>query len=245
MLRISRTLTLIAVLVGANAYSQCYVVKRGGQKIKGGALTASSDGTLMLQLGKGGPTQKFKKGTYEYGYIPKPKEVAALEAAYKAKKYDVLFKQAAPIFEKYKYLGWGDHVSYLEGMAHMARKQYSQARKVIERGERARGRHTDEIVKAKVLVLLGLDETQKVRPMLEKMMKAADDEAAAFAFNARGRLLAKEGKNKEAVLEHLKALLLFRPGGSAQEERQQASKLAVGLLKEMKDPRWQDVAKIK
>ena len=48
----------------------------------------------------------------------------------------------------------------------------------------------------------------------------------------------EEGKKKEAVLEYLKTLLLFKPG-TATEFRDEARTKAVALLKSMNDGRYQ------
>lgn len=228
-------------LLGAAA--DCYVVKRNGSKVKGVSLKAESDGTLKLQMGKKGPTQSFKKGTYRYGYVSKPKEVASLEKAAKGGKHDLILKHAPQVFDRYKYLGWGDHISYLEGMAYIEKKQFRQAKTSFERGSNFRARHDEELLQGMVLALLGLKEIDKVKPMLAKMMKSADKDMAAFSFNVRGDILAQEGKKKEAVLEYLKTLLLFRPG-SVERQRDKARTQAVVLLKEMKDSRWQEIQKI-
>ncbi len=236
----------LALLIGLDVYAakDAYVVLRSGEKVKGFALSASADGTLKLKLGNSGPVQTFKRGTYKYGFIAKPKEVKRLENAFDSGKYDTILKAAASIFEKYKYLGWGDHISYLEGMAQVERKKYADAKRTFERGQRYPARHTEELTKGFVKALIGLKEIAKAKPILAKMMKAADNETAAFAFNVRGMVLTQEGKQKEAVLEYLKTLLLFEPS-EAGRERAEAKKQALALLKGMNDARWKDIEKIK
>jgi len=240
-----RFIPVLAAVAALNvqAARDCYVVRRSGQKVRGEALAAESDGTLQLKLGSSGPVQTFKPGTYLYGYIPKPKAVSDLERAFEGGSYDDVVKYAPAIFEKYKYLGWGDHVSYMEGMVYIDRKNYTQAQQAFERGSRFQAGHGEELVKGMVLALLGQKKIDEVQPMLERMMKAPDADAAAFAFNARGRILVQQGRKKEAVLEFLKALLLFRPG-TAEREREDARKQVVALLEELKDPRWKEFEKL-
>jgi len=243
----TRIVTLAALICVAGrllgAAADCYVVKRNGTKVKGVSVKAESDGTLKLQMEKNGPIQTFKKGTYRYGYVSRPKEVASLERAAEGGKHDLILKHAPQVFDRYKYLGWGDHISFLEGMAYIEKKQFGQAKTSFERGSNFRAKHSDELLQGMVLALLGLKEIDKAKPMLAKMMKSADRDMAAFSFNVQGDILAQEGKKKEAVLEYLKTLLLFRPG-SVKRERSKAKTQAVALLKEMKDSRWQEIEKI-
>jgi hypothetical protein len=229
----------------ARAAKDCYVVGRSGEKVRGERLTAEKDGTLKLQLSAGGPTQTFKPGAYAYAFVPKPEHVGNLEKAYLAGKYELVEKHGTAIFEKYKFLGWGDHISYLEGMVLIDRKDYAGAKRVFERGQKFQVKHGEELVKGMVLALLGLKETDQVKPMLDKMLKAADEQTAAFAFNVRGRILADEGKTKEAVLEYLKTVLLFKPGVAvADRERREAKQKVVALLEELKDPRAKEFEKL-
>ncbi len=220
-----------------------YVVLRNGAKIEGVALKAESDGTLKLQLKAGGQSQIFKPGTYRYGYVPKPKAVKQLEEAHEGGKHDAILKVAGQIFEHYKFLGWGGHIAYIEGMSHIANKDYTKAKNAFERGRSYAAGHEDELAKGMVLVMLGLDQFDQVQAVIEKLKKSGDDETAAFAFNVQGRILAKQGKKKEAVLEFLKTLLLFRPN-SVVRERNEAREQAVALMKEMNDARWKSIQEI-
>ena len=82
-----------------------------------------------------------------------------------------------------------------------------------------------------------------IRPRSEIFIMDADNDTAAFAFNVRGQILNGQGKKKEAVLEYLKTLVLFKPG-IAPRERQNARQQVVALLKEMNDARWQFFEKV-
>lgn len=246
MIRCARFAAIAATSVVLHVYAadrDCYVVRRSGDKVKGVALEADGEGTLKLQMDAGGPVQTFKSGSYQYAYVPKPKKVAALEKASEEGKHDVVLKYAGAVFDEYKYLGWGDYVAYLEGTAHIEQGDCARALQCFERGQRHKARHEEELAKGVISAYLGLKEYEKVRPILSKLMGSSDTSMAAFGFNTRGDILAAEGQKKEAVLDYLKTLLLFKPG-VAERERQRAKQQAVELLKGMNDARWQDVAKI-
>jgi predicted negative regulator of RcsB-dependent stress response len=240
---------LTAAVLGLGAITasgqDCYVVRRDGNKVPAVAITvASADGDLLLQTDKAGKVKMpVKRAQYKYAMIPKPREVAALEQAFDNGKFDDVLANSAAIFEKYKFLGWGDRIAFLEGMVRIERKQFAQAKDILEKGMRVVALQETELIKAMVLALVGLNQTAEAKAMVDRMMKSAEDNMAAFAFNARGRLYAAEGKKKEAVLDYLKTLLLFQ-AGTADGERQEAKRQVVALLKEMGDARWQEIEKM-
>ena len=82
--------------------------------------------------------------------------------------------------------------------------------------------------------MLAQNKTKAAKSALEKM-RTTDPKVAAFVFNARGELLQKEGKPKEAILQYLKTVLLFDK--SVGSVRQDAYKEVVGILEELKDNR--------
>ncbi len=241
---LQRRLACLAVCVGMSAFAagDCYVVKRG-QKIRGVALKAEANGTLKLQMEKGGPTQTFRRGDYSYGHVPKPKEVEVMENAMAKKSYDPVLKHGSSFFDKYKYLGWGDYISYMQGMAHMAREEYGQAQRIFERGMQYRATHEEDVIRGLTSAYVALKNFDKAEAILKKLMTSEDDKMAAFGFNTRGDILAAKGEKKDAMLDYLKTLLLFRPG-KVDAERQKAKRQAVALLKELKDERWKEIAQI-
>jgi len=230
------------ILAGTDALAAkvCYYVLPNGRKEKCDSITASPSGDIKID-GK----VTLKRGRqYRFAYIPKPREVDALENAFEAGKYDIVVKNGAKVMDAYKFLGWGDYIAYLEGMSRLKLKQFSQALDVFKEGMGFSAKYGDELVRGTVLAMLELKQTEQIQPLLEKMMKAPKQEDAGFAFNVRGRILDDSGKKKEAVLEYLKTLLLL-DADSAENERDEARQRVVALLKEMKDPNWQRFAEMK
>lgn len=222
----------------------CYVVNRTGSKVSGVALAAAPDGTLTLEMEPGGPKQTFKPGSYRFAYVPKPKLVGELEKAYDAKKYDLVAQHGPGIFGKYKYLGWGDYVAYLEGMALLDSGKAERALDKFELGRKTPGKRGAEVAKGRIMALVSLKRDDEATGELEKLAQADDEDIAAFAFNTRGQILGRQGKKKDAVLQYLKTLLLFEPGDAA-KERDEAREQVVALLKEMNDPRAKDFEQFK
>lgn len=222
---------------------QPYVTNTAGVRVLGVNLTADKDGNLQLQLEAGGPATTYRSGTYRFAYVPKPPDVERLEQAYGQGQADIVVQHAGNVFEKFKFLGWGDRISYIEGMVHVDRNDFNKAKEIFERGLRFRGLFAQDLTKGMVLTMIGLNRAGEVKDEVDRMVKAGDDATAAFAFNARGRILAQEGKKQDAVLEYLKTLLLFKPG-TVDSERKRAREQAVALLRELNDARWEQVQRI-
>jgi len=234
-----------AMILSLSAWAQkkdCYVIDPRDTQVVGESLTADRDGNLTLVMG-GGQSVTYKKGQYKSAHIPKPKEVVTLEQAMEQKKTDYVLKEAPAIFAKYQYLGWGGHTAALEGQAQLEKSNYQAALQCFDRSLGMKDQEPAEALTGKVMALIGLKRNPEALALVEKLVAAADDKTAPYAFNARGQLLASEGKKREAVLEYLKTLLLFKPE-EAVAERAAARKAVVALLKEMGDPRAAEFEKI-
>jgi tetratricopeptide (TPR) repeat protein len=232
----------LTAIPGRLLAQSCYVVDKSGNRIRGDALVANEAGDLQLKIGEA--VRTFKAGTYRYGYVPKPRQVDLLEKAFEQQRYDMVKEKAPEIFEAYKHLGWGGLVAYFEGQACLAEGKAAEALQKFEAGERFAGPHADAVSKGKASAYLELGRDKEAAELLAKLKAAAGDDVAAFAFLASGKLLQKDGRTKEAVLEYLKTVLLFAPGAGFDVERRQAKEAAVALLKEMGDPRYEQIAQI-
>ncbi len=236
-------LGLAALRVPA-APSGCWVIDRAGRRTVGAALTAEPNGTLHLQLKAGGPTQTFKPGSYRYAYIPKPMAVAQLERLAADGKAAVVVQKAPVLFKQFKFLGWGDHIAWLHGSALLRQGKAAEALRVFDQGTAYTVLHGVELLEGRVEALIALGRDDDARQVLQTLAKSDDRAVAAFVFNSRGKLLARQGKKKDAAIEYLKTLLLFKPG-DAPGARKEARKQVVALLKELKDPRYKDFEKFK
>lgn len=218
-----------------------YVMTAQGP-VRGDKLVASPAGDLTLTLA-GGASQSFKAGSYKGAWIPKPKEIGDLETAYAKGQVDQVLQQGPAVFNAYRFLGWGGKASYLEGMAQYDKRQYASALQLFDRGLALKDESApDDLIKGKVLALMALNKKADASGLVDRLILAKDDSTAAFAFNVRGRLLQEEKRNKDAVLQYLKTLLIFKPDGSARKERTEAKTALVALLKELGDARAAEFA---
>ena len=228
--------SVYAVLgLAAASAQECYVVDKAGAKVVGDELTATTSGDLTLKLGAA--SRQYKAGTYRYAHIPRPKEVDALEKALQQKAYDNVIEKAPALFQRFKFVGWGGYVSYLECQAHLAKKDAEKALRAISMGEEFAGEYADRVLKGKISALVELNKTADAEPLLKRLKTSEADDIAAFAFVTSGRLLAKQGRAKDAILQYMKVVLLFRDG-VADIEKQEAKRQVAALLKEIGDQRY-------
>lgn len=237
-------LVFVMGAVSASAKGKCAVKPLSGATVYGEELVADDDGNLTLTIRKG-VSRTFKRGQYRAAAIPKPKYVSLLEQKGKEKEYDDVIKAAPTLFAKYKYLGWGGRIAAIHSQALLAQKKVDDAYAVIAKAWKFRTKEDeDELMRGRITCLVEKGQYDEAAPVLDKMMAKMSRSDAAYAFNLRGRILAEQGKTKEAVLEYLKTLL-FIPPDSNTVERNEARKQAVALLRKLKDVRADDILKMK
>mgnify|MGYP000444503587 CR=1 FL=1 len=233
----------VAVLAALPSFAQQkpYVVTSQGEKVRGSEIEADAAGNIRLQTDQGEVT--YQSGQYKRAFQPKPEQVGKVVNFFKSEEYDKVIKYAPQVMEKYKYLGWGDMLAYLQGMALVKKGKPKDALQVIRRGEDFVQRYGDRLMKAKALALQKQGDTSEALKILNRLIEEGDSETAAFAFNTKGRIKAQNGEQKEAVLEYLKTVMLFKPSEVGQT-REQAKQRAVQLLEEMGDPRAAKIRKL-
>lgn len=227
-------------LLQAQSRQDCYVIRADGTRLKGKDLTADAKGNLLLNVDDK-LKMPFAVGSYRYGFIPKPNEVAALEKFFEEKNYDGVIKNAPAVFEKYKYLGWSNVIAALEAESYLTQGKINDARKVISAASRVGGEYRDKLNGAIVKLYIADKDFSKAEAILKRQLKDADEPTAAQAFCLLGEMAEAQDDKKQAVLEYLKVLMLFE-GKKAGEARTIAKSRALKLMREMKDPRIDKIA---
>lgn len=235
---------LAACALAAAPAPPCYVIDARGQKIEGIELKVTSAGGDIELNVDGRVRLPFKAGSYKSAGIPRPDEVAALQKAFDEGQHAEVIKGAGALFDKYRYLGWGGAVAYLEGMSLLKTGKPQEALRAFEKGKPCAGEAEDDLTRGVVNALLELKDTAKAQPILAALVASSRKADAAFAFLARGRMLEDAGKSKEAVLEYLKVLLFFEDSAALKETREEARTRAIALLKKLNDGRWKQVESI-
>lgn len=198
------------------------------------------EGTGIEFVDANNRTVRLKAEQFKAAYVPEPEQVEALEKFLASKEYDKVIQYAGQTLSAYGILGWGDKIAYLEGMAYLEKNEPAKAADAFAKGMRFPGSYRDNLVRGRVQAMIAQGKAEEVSGDLDAMIRSSRKADAAMAFNARGEILAKEGKSKEAVLEYLKTLLLFDDESKdVVPYREEARKQVVALMRKMGDPKWQ------
>jgi tetratricopeptide (TPR) repeat protein len=243
---VRQALAALAVLLLVPSYAAAkdwQVVRKNGQKIEATKVTVDASGTLtVVPEGGGNVTMTLKWGDYISVRSPEAPPLAEVRKLFEARQYAKVPAAAEKLFPMYRYLGWADELSQYWALSLLAQKDADGAAKVLDDGLRFTLVPEDraKLFKAQIEVLMAqgkFDQAQKVLGELS----AKDPEAMAYQWNITGRLLgAQEGKEREAILQHLKVVLMFPEAG---EVRRSSYAQAIALLKKLGDKRAAELEK--
>jgi tetratricopeptide (TPR) repeat protein len=212
-----------------------YVVPNSGATIYGTTLTSDTTGNLRLAL-KAGASRNFRRGTYKTAWTPEPKEVKAAKAIIRTGNMAGALKELESAYRKYRYVGWAGDIGLYRAKILLKMNKNADAEQACRD---ALGMPNSDLQIAKlkqglIKAMLAQNKTDAAKKELVKM-RTTDPKVAAFVFNARGQMLEKEGKPKEAILQYLKTVLLFDK--SVGSVRQDAYRQVVSILETLKDSR--------
>lgn len=226
--------------IDAMAQGKVYVISEEGRRIYGSKLTANANGDLELTMRDGRAKQKFRKGNYKGAYIPIPQEVRKLQAAFSQGAFDHIDKNAEDAVKRYGYLGWGDMIMIIRAKVALDRGNPQEALEFLKRGRQYNLMHAALWRGTVAETYVDLEQYDKAEKWLDGLLKRVDDIGQAAAlFNLKGEMRAKQGREKEAVLEYLKVVLLLDKQ-EAGTKYKQARDNVVKLLKEMNDSRYKE-----
>lgn len=232
-------LVLATLGVGAVAFAQRpHMIDINGNRREFDSATADATGNLTLRVG--GSTQTIRRGQYRYVVTPKPPEVVNLERAGEQGNHRAIIANAPGIFEKYRFLGWGGYIASIEAQAKLATNDAAGALSTLQAATSVEvvGPHEDAVNKARISTLIALDRGDEAATLLQRLKASRDENLAAFAFLAEGKIMEGQGRRQEAILSYLKTVLLFREGAVETEKREARARVAA-LLDEMGDVRAQ------
>ncbi len=230
---------LLAAAVAAAAPKTPVVVPINGAPMQVKSIKVY-EGTGIEFVDANNRTVRLKGGQFKAAFVPEPEQVQALDKLLEAKEYDKVIQYAGQTLAAYGILGWGDKIACLQGEAYLAKNDPVKAAEAFAMGMRFPGSYRDNLVRGRVQAMIAQGKASEVSGDLDAMVRSSRKADAAMAFNARGEILAKEGKSKEAVLEYLKTLLLFDDESKdVVPYRDEARKQVVALMRKLGDPKWQ------
>ncbi len=233
---ISITVIQLPVTADEVIKTSFYVVNNSNKTIYGTEIASLRDGTIVLSLPSGG-AQRFKTGTYKFAYCPKPDKIVAAEKLIQEKKNDAALELLAEALSEYGLIGWGGRIVFLQNIVLLRTGRTKEAEKSIRYGLtlplRKKARSKLQLSLVDVLI-----KSQKLEEAEALIAKLSISEAAIEpnVYNRRGDLLSAKGKNKEAVLQYLKTILLLPDAGA--KVRKAAYDRIIRSLKDLGDERY-------
>ncbi|GEM_PF-1257612 len=229
-------------LLGSSALQavEITIEKKDNTQQAGEFISADANGDITLMQDK-----KFKikiKGTdYKFARLAKtPDEILAADKKFDAKSYAEALTDYKKLYESYKHVGFDVYCIYKESacLEKLGKKADALARlKTMDNYQCLDQKKLPEYFDCKKLQATLLIDTGKfddAYKVLTDLGNSSDDNLAAFSFIARGDILNKQGKKKEAVLKYMVPALVFSQQNT---ERPKALLLVANLLKETNDNR--------
>jgi tetratricopeptide (TPR) repeat protein len=217
--------------------------KKGGSHENVDSITADSKGNLTVKTSRKGRlfTTKVKKGDYEYAWVPMSKGLKSIESRIKGKDYQGALEAVAKYHDKYKYIGWDLYCIYMKGLAESKSGKNAEAIKTLQAavGYDVKIPFNEKYMldSMKLLANLYIDSNNyaKADEILSKIAYSKDGDTAAFALNAQGDILNRQGKKMQAKIKYLQTVQLFN---TKNPHRAEALCQLANLLKETNDSRY-------
>ncbi len=230
---------VLSLSFGLNAANDCIIkTLPDGKDMTADSIEADDSGNLTYKTGS--IQSKIRKGQYEYAWIPKPKELNDADKLLADKKFKEAQSAFGSAYKKYQFLGWDIYALTGEAKAIMSqgdKKAAIEKLKAIKDLKVSNPKQENDLLNGfKVLAGLYIEtaDYKSAEPILDDMSKSGNDVLAAFAFNAKGDMLQKQGHKKDAVIAYMQTALIF---DKSNPERPEALFKAAKLLDEMGDKR--------
>lgn len=168
--------------------------------------------------------------------ITKPPEFDKAAQACAARQYDVAIPALEDLAVRYKRLQWDSRARELLANAYFAKNDFKKAAQVMGdlMESTPKGQITDEQYGLYWTGLMGAQMTAVLKKQLSEAIAGESKTLASLATVRRGDLSKAEGKREDAVLDYMRAVLLYDEARSVHPE---ALFKAIQLLDEMRDPR--------
>lgn len=224
------------------------IYKKDGKQVKADVIIdVDSSGTITYK--EGNFTSKLKTGEYTIVHLSKtPQEIADAEKKVKDEKYEDAIEDFKKLYtSKYKFLGYDMTCLYWEAFCLDKLNKKGEAIEVLKKFDELEAhdkKQESEFFNAKRLlagIYIDQNKFDSAYPVLTQLGNTEDDNLAAYSFNARGEILKKQDKKKDAVLMFMRTALLFPKKNT---ERAESLVNIANLLKEMNDNRGSKFAEL-
>ena len=238
-----RLICTLAVLTSLSAITlsavEISIEKKEGAPIKAEYVSSDASGDITYKEEKF--TLKIKANDYKFARIAKiPDELAAADKKLADQKFQDALTDYKNLYNTYRYVGYDVYCIYRESacLDKLGKKEDALARlKTLDSYQSPdpqKKADLSEVKKLQATLLIDLNKLDDANKVLSELGNSDDDNLAAFSFNARGDILLKQGKKKEAVLKYMIPALIFNVQN---KERPRALCQVANILKELSDNR--------
>lgn len=174
--------------------------------------------------------------------VAKPPEFDQAVKSLAARQYDAAIPVLEDIVSRYRRLQWDAKARELLANACMAKQDYKKAVQVMGdlMANTSKNQITDDQKGLYWSALMGAQMMSALKKELNDALAGDSKSLAALAMVKRGDVFKSEGKREDAVLDYMRAVLLFEEEHAVHPE---ALFKAAQVLDEMRDPRADAVRK--
>jgi tetratricopeptide (TPR) repeat protein len=241
--KMKRLICALAAAMSLNAITlyaaEITIEKKEGAPIKAEYVSADANGDITYKQEKF--TGKIKANDYKFARIAKiPDEITAADKKFADRKYQEALADYRNLYNLYRHVGFDVYCIYRESacLDKLGKKEEALARlKILDTCKNQDPQKKSDLSESEKLqanLLIKLDKFDEANKVLSELGNSDDDNLAAFSFNARGDILLKQGKKKEAVLKYMIPALIFN---AQNKERPRALCQVANILKELGDNR--------
>lgn len=238
-----RLICTLATLMSLGAITlsavEITIEKKEGAPIKAEYVGSDANGDITYKQEKF--TLKIKPNDYKFARLAKvPDEITAADKKFAEQKFQDALADYKNLYNQHRYVGFDVYCILKEGacLDKLGKKEDALARlKALDNYQNPDPQKKSELSEVKKLqstLLIDLNKFDDANKLLAELGNSDDDNLAAFSFNARGDILVKQGKKKEAVLKYMIPALIFN---TQNKERPRALCQVANILKELSDNR--------
>lgn len=233
--------TTLLVGWGAGAWADT-LRKTDGREIQGGKIKWQESRREYRIENPDGSILSVPLDDVEAVEVAKPAEYDKAMQAIAARQYDAAIPILEDLVIRFKRLQWDSKSREALANAYLAKGDFKKAAQIL--GElmqgTAKNQITDEQYGLYWNALLGAQNTVALKKELSDALTGESKSLAALAVVKRGDLFKAEGKREDAVLDYLRAVVLYEEARAMHPE---ALFKAAQLLDEMRDPRADELRK--
>lgn len=218
---------------------EIFIVKKDGSSMKAEYQAVDPAGNITYKQDK--LTSKMKAGDYKYARLAKtPDEILLADKKFTDSKFQDALADYKNLHTQYKFLGFDVYCIWKESVCleKLGKKDDAIARlKTLDGYQCVDKKKELEFYEARKLlanILIDIGKFDDALVVLVDFGNSEDENISAFNFNAKGDILAKQNKKKEAVLMFMRTALLLN---QQNKERPRALCQVANLLKELNDNR--------